>query len=280
MAILAHVDTQSATNAIGDLATAEGEEIPLDRGALLIAAAFDHEVDVEHELGVLDSLAQGVARRMPHDLDPLASVNELNDYLFENIGLEGNDTDYYDPKNSLIHEVLRRRLGIPITLSLVYVEVGRRLGVPFQGVGMPGHFLVRHRDERSLYIDPFYKGVLLSEEDCAERLKKISTSVRWDKSFLHPISSRAFLARMLRNLSAIYVSKNEAKQAITALHILVAIQPEEPGHLRDRGLLLHQTGDNGSALSDLESYLNSSFAAPDAWYIQRVVDQIRPPKHS
>ena len=249
--------------------------MPLDRGAFLIAAAFDPDLDVEREISVLDALAQGAARRFSDDLEPLAAVNELNEYLFDHVCFGGNDADYYDPCNSLLHEVLRRRLGIPITLSVVYIETGRRLGVPLRGVGMPGHFLVRHDAEPSLYIDPFHRGALLSEEECAEWLRRTSGPVRWEPAFLAPVTDRAILARMLRNLSAVWVKRDDAMNAILALGLLMAVQPEEAGHWRDRGMLRYKRGDCALALEDLERYLDAAFSAPDAWYVRRVIEKIR-----
>ncbi len=224
------MDAESATNALEELSRRAQDDLPLDRGALLIAAAFDPEVDVDRETGLLDSLAQGASRRVSAELDPLTAINELNAYLFDHVGFAGNEADYYDPKNSMLHEVLRRRLGIPITLSVVYIEVGRRLGLPLRGVGMPGHFLVRHDEEPSAHIDPYYRGTLLSEAECVERLRRISGAVRWDRSFLDPVTDRSVLARMLRNLSAIWVGRNDTPRAILSLGLLMAVQPEESGH--------------------------------------------------
>ena len=269
------VDAQSATDALAELAADARDDLPLDRGAFLIAAAFAPDLDVEREIGVLDALAQGGSRRVSVGLDPLTAINELNEYLFDHVGFAGNDGDYYDPRNSLLHEVLRRRLGIPITLSVVYIEAGRRLGMPLRGVGMPGHFLVRHDSEPSLYIDPFHRGALLNETECAERLRRISDTVRWERAFLTPAADRAILARMLRNLSAVWVKRDDAPNAILALGLLMAVQPEESGHWRDRGMLRYKRGDSALALEDLERYLEASFSAPDAWYVRRLIERIR-----
>ena len=269
------MDLATASERFESLTRISGEDIDLAIGALLIAAHFDPEVDVERELRLLDSLAAGVRDRMPLEGTPLASINVLNEYLFDDIGLAGNEADYYDPNNSLLHQVLRRRLGIPITLSLIYIEVGARLGVPLVGIGMPGHFLVRHLDEKDLYIDPFNRGILLSEEECKARLRKISASIRWDQSFLAPVSNRAFLARMLRNLSAIWVRRGELTNAVITLGMLIALQPGEMGHRRDRGMLRYRLGDRQQALEDLETYLHNDFAAPDAWYVRRLTEKIR-----
>ncbi|MEX2598198.1 MAG: transglutaminase-like domain-containing protein [Dehalococcoidia bacterium] len=269
------MDHATAIERFERLAELSGDDVDLAAGALLIAAAFDHDVDVEHELRVLDALAAGVRDRMPLEGSHLASVNVLNDYLFDEIGFAGNEAHYYDPRNSLLHEVLARRLGIPITLSLVYIETGCRLGIPLQGVGMPGHFLVRHVEEDSLYIDPFYRGIMLSEVECAERLRKITGNIRWDRSFLHPINNRSFLARILRNLSAIWVKEEALDDAVLTLGMLIALQPGEPGHRRDRGMLRYRLGEHDNALHDLETYLENDVAAPDAWYVRRLTEEIR-----
>lgn len=268
------MDAPSATRTLGELAAAQ-DGPPLDRGALLIAAAFDSSVDRDRELALLDSLARGADGRVTASLDPLAAVNALNEYLFDHVGFRGNEADYYDPRNSLLHEVLRRRLGIPITLSLVYIETGRRLGVPLVGVGMPGHFLVRHQQEEALFIDPFYSGGLLSESECAERLRAISGAVRWHRSFLEPVTNQAFLARMLRNLAAVWVERGEAGNAVLSLDLLIALQPKETGHHRDRGMLHYRRGEHGLALTDLERYLDTASSAPDAWHVRRMVERIR-----
>lgn len=269
------MDAITATEALAQAAAEHGDDAPLDRGAFLIAAAFDPEVDVERELKALDALARGAERSVAGAEGALSAVNELNEYLFDHVGFSGNEHDYYEPRNSLLHEVLRRRLGIPITLSVVYIEVGRRLGMPLRGVGMPGHFLVRHDDEPSLFVDPYYRGAVLTEQECAERLRSIADTVRWERAFLTPVTPRAILARMLRNLSAVWVKRGDTESAIVALGLLMAVQPEETGHWRDRGMLRYQLGDHALALADLERYIDVSFTAPDVWYVRRVIERIR-----
>jgi regulator of sirC expression with transglutaminase-like and TPR domain len=250
------------------------EELDLARCALLTAACADPFVNVDDGLAHLDSLAEGGRNLVAAADGPLAQVNALNEYLFDTVGFSGNEADYYDPRNSLLDQVLKRKVGIPISLSLVYIETGARLGVPLAGVGMPGHFLVRHEGEDSLFIDPFHRGVMLSERECAERLKQISDSVRWNSSFLEPIGKRAFLARMLRNLGAIWAHREELNKAVDVLSMLIALQPGEPGHHRDRGVLRQRMGQKSLALQDLEYYLTNENSGPDAWFIRRMVDGI------
>ena len=136
---------------------------------------------------------------MGAEREPLHALNTLSEYLFDEVGFRGNREDYYDPRNSLLNCVLSRRQGIPITLSLVYVEVGRRLGIPLVGVGMPGHFLVKHQAIDDLYIDPFHSGILLSEFECALRLQEmVGERLRWNPDYLAPVNKLSFIARIMR----------------------------------------------------------------------------------
>ena len=244
------------------LASSPDDEIDLARAALLIATVEYPRLDVERELAVLDSLAAAASRRMEEGTDPLYRVNTLSEYLFEEAGFRGNEDDYYDPRNSFLNDVLTRRTGIPISLSLVYIEAGKRLGIPLVGVGMPGHFLVRHREVEDLYIDPFYGGILLSEEECAERLLQVTGAQHpWDPRYLDPVGNRELIARMLRNLKAIYLRRNDHSRALSIIGWLLALSPEAAHELRDRGLVHYELGDYDRALDDLRGYLDR--VAPD-----------------
>ena len=159
------METEEAWRKLTAIAQYPEEEIELDWAALVLAVTEYPELDIAQETAALDSLAAGVARRLGDLRDPLFCVNTLSEYLFDELGFRGNQDEYYDPRNSYLNEVLIRRLGIPITLALVYIETGRRLGVPLLGVGMPGHFMVRHRDVEDLFVDPFHGGILLTEEE-------------------------------------------------------------------------------------------------------------------
>ncbi len=185
--------------------------IDLGLAAFLIAATRYPGLDVAAQLNLLDSLASGGRSLFTEEDDPLYCSNTLSQYLFDEVGFKGNRDQYYDPRNSYLNDVLERRLGIPISLSLLYIEVGRRLGVPLVGVGMPGHFLVRHRDVRELFIDPFFGGILLSVEECAERLAEVTGGgIPWRREHLATVTKRGFLVRMLRNLQGIYTERQDA----------------------------------------------------------------------
>ena len=164
------MEAREVWNQFDHIVSVPDEEIDLARAALLIAATEYPGLSIERELFRIDAIAEGVAARMDDDT-PLYQLNRLSEYLFDELKFAGNHTNYHDPRNSFLNDVIERRVGIPITLSLLYIEVGKRLGVPLVGIGMPGHFIVRHRDEPDVFVDPFHGGILLSEDECAERLK-------------------------------------------------------------------------------------------------------------
>ena len=258
-----------------DLAESSDSGIDLATAALLIAAAEYPDLNIASQMGVLDSLSAGAAKRLGEDRDPLFTVNTLSEYLFDEIGFSGNQEDYYDPRNSFLNEVLSRRVGIPITLSLVCIEVGKRLDIPLVGVGMPGHFLLKHRDEEDLFIDPYHRGVLLSEEECTQRLRQVAgPNVAWDSRFLAPISNRDYIARILRNLKAIFAERRDHQRALTMIDRLVALYPESPQERRDRGLVHYQLQHHEEALVDLKFYLEATTENRETEAVQRLVSRL------
>ena len=252
------------------------DEIELARAALLIAATEYPQLDIDAEFAVLDSLAAGASRRLGEGRDPLFCVNALSDYLFDELGIHGNQEDYYDPRNSFLNEVLSRRLGIPISLSLLYIEVGKRLEVPLMGVGMPGHFMVRHREVEDLFIDPFHGGLLLSEEECSQRLSQVTGAiVPWDSRYLAPVANREFIARMLRNLKGIYMAQGDSSRALSMIDWLLALQPQAVYERRDRGLVHYELGHYPQALDDLQGYLDSTPDSSGSEQLRELVGQLR-----
>lgn len=250
------------------------EQFDLARASLLVAAARYPGWEPSAELAKLDGLAKGAASLVRAGDEPIAQLNALSQYLFDEIGLRGNQDEYYDPRNSYLHLVLQRRLGIPITLSLIYIETGRRLGVPLVGIGMPGHFLVRHRDVPDLFVDCFHKGILLSMEECETRFRQVvGEGADWSPAWLAPLPNRDFLARMLRNLKGIYLQRNAYAEAIETLDFLVALLPGSPDERRDRGLAHYRAGQYAAAKADLEAYLAAVPAGPDATRVRGLIEQ-------
>ena len=254
---------------------ADDASVDLARAALLIAAMEYPDLDIDHELGLLDSLAAGAAHRLGENRETIYAINTLSEYLFDEVGLQGNADDYYDARNSYLNQVLKRRLGIPITLSLVYLEVGKRLDIPLVGIGMPGHFLLRHRDETGLFVDPFNRGILLSEEECAQRLTEITQDrINWDPEFLNPISNREYLARMLNNLKSIYLQQGNFQRALNIMDRLIKLRPHALSELRDRGLVKHRLGINQGAADDIATYLRTAPPGPDSEELRAILKQI------
>ncbi len=194
-------------------------EVPLDEAALCIAAHAAPGLDVDAQLARLDDLA---ARCREPTLDGLRRL------LFSDLGFVGNTLDYHDPRNSLLHEVLDRRTGIPITLAVVLMEVGRRLGVPLAGVSMPGHFLVRDRVDPEVFVDAFDHGRVIDRAGCRRRFHALHPGVPFDERFLDPSPRRAVVVRMLANLQGIYVRAADRD----ALRWVLALRSSVPGEGR------------------------------------------------
>jgi len=188
-------------------------------------------------------------------------IATLNAYLYEELGFSGNRERYDDPRNSFLNEVLDRRVGIPISLAIVYLEIGRRAGVRLEGVNFPGHFLVRAPGSPSdadeeLIIDPFHAGALLSEIDCRHLLRQhLGDEAAFDRSLLATATRQQIVVRMLVNLKRLYVRMNSFPQARAIADLLLAVDPSALAELRDRGLLAYHMEDFAAALKDLETYL-------------------------
>ena len=248
----------------------------LAEGALLIALEAYPELDVAACLRRLDAVARAVSASLGMELEPRRIVSRLNACLFKEHGLRGNRRDYYDPRNSFLNEVLDRKAGIPITLSIIYIDVGRAIGLPVSGVGLPGHFVVRYgaRPE-PFYVDPFHTGKLLSAQDCADRVKEIyGRDMAWQDAFLDEVDDLRILARVLNNLKVIYVRKGAHELALGAVERLVMLHPA-PSEIRDRGLLRAQLGYLQPALDDLSAYLEACPEAPDAAAMRRHAEALQ-----
>jgi regulator of sirC expression with transglutaminase-like and TPR domain len=254
----------------------EDEKIDLIRAALLIARTEYPNLDMEAYAARLEELARRVASRAP-DIDPHRTLAALNQVLFEEVKLRGNREDYYDPRNSFLNDVLDRGLGIPITLSIVYMEVARRVGFHLSGVGMPGHFLLKHYGEAGeILIDCFNRGDILSRQDCQSRLDEIySGEMTLRPEFLHPISRRQILTRMLNNLKTVYLSTRNFRKALPIADLVLVIHPQSAEDVKQRALLRYSMGLHRLAAEDLDEYLKMSPKASDAEEIRQMALSIR-----
>jgi regulator of sirC expression with transglutaminase-like and TPR domain len=242
----------------------------LAHAALVIARIEYPRLDVEAYLAKLDAMGE-LARRAIQchsestgDSSTLSCIKAVNNCLFEELHFVGNRDKYEDPRNSCLNEVLDRRTGIPITLSVVYMEIARRAGLQIDGINFPGHFLVRCPEVRSrgssgLIIDPFHGGALLSEHDCRLLLQRhVGSEVAFNKSLLAPTTRLQIIVRMLLNLKRIYVHMRSFPQARDVTELLLAMTPSALSELRDRGLLAYHLNDVAGALRDLQTYLKLS----------------------
>jgi regulator of sirC expression with transglutaminase-like and TPR domain len=252
----------SASNAPG---------VGLAQAALVIARIEYPNLNAERYLTVLDAMGHAAHRVIERetaekgDSSTLVRIKAFNNYLFDDLQFTGSSRERYeDPRNSCLNEVLDQRTGIPITLSLVYMEVGRRAGLQIEGVNFPGHFLVRcpevgGRGNSGLIVDPFHGGALLSEHDCRALLQKhVGAEVAFSKSLLAPTTRQQIVIRMLINLKRIYVHMRSFPQARDVTELLLAMTPSALSELRDRGLLAYHLNDVSGALRDLQTYLKLS----------------------
>lgn len=242
----------------------------LAQAALVIARIEYPRLDIETYIAKLDSMGDLARRAVERHTDStgdqsrLACIRAVNEYLFTDLRFVGNREKYEDPRNSCLNEVLDRRTGIPITLSVVYMEIARRAGIQIDGVNFPGHFLVRcpeaaGRASSGLIIDPFHGGALLSEHDCRLLLQRhVGTEVAFNKSLLAPTTRLQIIVRMLLNLKNVYVKMRSFPQARDVTELLLAVTPSALNELRDRGLLAYHLNDVTGALRDLQSYLKLS----------------------
>jgi regulator of sirC expression with transglutaminase-like and TPR domain len=252
-------------------------EFRLAEGALLIAQEEYPTLEMGDYLSRLDTIAAHISARLGFELEPRRIVAEMNAYLFDDQGFRGNEGDYYDARNSFLNDVLDRKMGIPITLAVLYLDIGRNVGLPIVGVGLPGHFIVQYSAQAApFWIDPFYGGQILTPADCASRLAQVyGQVVPWQDAYLHAVSDHDILARMLNNLKAIYVQRHDYGRALATVERLILLLPDLPTEIRDRGLLRGQLGHLEAALDDLQHYLQLAPASPDAPLISQHIAALR-----
>jgi regulator of sirC expression with transglutaminase-like and TPR domain len=252
------------------------DQIDLAKAALYIAQEEYPDLDTAAYLNALDVMAAEVEERLPVERYPLRIIQSLNKYFYDDLGYTGNTSNYYDPRNSFLNEVIDQRTGIPISLSVLYLEVARRLDFPMVGIGMPGHFLIRPEfQDTGIFVDAFNRGEILFEQDCEERLAQIyGRPVQLQPRFTEAVSPRQLLTRMLTNLKFIYLNRKDLSRALAAVERILLLYPDAPMELRDRGILYYQLGYVSKASQDLEIYLAMLPNAADADAIRRLLEQL------
>lgn len=257
-----------------EMLSREDGRIELASACLQIAEDAYPGLDVDGYVGEIERLAKRLRARLAPDTAVEDRVIALNEFLFDDLGFSGNVDDYYDPRNSYLNEVLDRRTGIPITLAVLYMEIGRRIDLPLEGVSFPGHFLVRlPLRGGTLVLDPFSGGVPQSEAELRERLKRVIprdaaggvpvAELPLDQ-FLEPASNRQILARVLRNLKGVYREKDDPGRLLEVLNRMIIVAPDSAAELRDRGLIYQRLECWRPALKDLTDYLEREPDAADS----------------
>ncbi|HWO94726.1 MAG TPA: transglutaminase-like domain-containing protein [Dehalococcoidia bacterium] len=263
--------------ALGALMRTPPAQIDLAYAALLIAQEAYPNLDPNPYLAQLDSMAAELRSRLRASAGAPKTLQAMNRYLFEEIGFRGNTEEYYDPRNSYLNDVLDRRVGIPITVSLIYMEVARRLGIELQGVAMPGHFLVKYaRREGQVVIDPFHTGAVLSAKDLRERILAAGGKPEEASLYLAAATKRQIITRMLHNLRHIHLAGRDFDRALGIVEMMLAVSPWDLDAIRDRGLIQYQRHAYSEALRDLEVYLEYRPEADDAGSIWESVQTLRP----
>jgi len=262
-----------ALQPFAQLISREDARIDLARACLLIAQDAYPDLDVERYIGEIERMATRLRARLAPSAAGEDRVVALNQLLYEELGYWGNTQDYYDPRNSYLNEVIDRRTGMPITMSILYMELGRRIGLPVEGVSFPGHFLVRVRLRGGmLVLDPFSGGAPQSEDELRSRVKRVipdgvaddlpASELPLDQ-FLEPATNRQILARVLRNLKGIYRKANKPERMLDVLNRMLLVTPDASAELRDRGYVYQRLECYRAAFKDLTDYAEREPDAPD-----------------
>ena len=248
--------------------------IRLDCAALHLARDLYPNVNVAHYVYQLDMFAEEVAAHRP-GLSATLRYQAMREVLIERHGLTG-DGDYYDPQNNYLNRVLDRRVGIPISLSIIWIEVGRRLKWPVSGISLPGHFLVRFDDpERFVLADPFGEGRSLSLDDCRQLVAQcVDRPVKFSEKSLRRLDTRGILSRVLRNLRSLYLAERDWPQLASVLRRLIALEPRNGKHLQDLAAVHTRLGDVRGAYGYLQVYLDRAPRAKDHDLVRNNLDRL------
>jgi regulator of sirC expression with transglutaminase-like and TPR domain len=260
-----------------ELLSGQNEDLELDRAALELAAIEYPDLDPCDFLAILDSYAVELAGRLPDVCTGKQFVGATNAYLFGELGFAGNARNYYDPCNSCLNEVLTSRTGIPITLSLIYMEIARRLAKPVFGIGLPGHFLVQYDDGQfTTFIDPFHDGALLTSEECYDLARRSSgEDYVNDPGLLARVSKQQIIRRMINNLRTVYFFRRAHAKALKVLDLLLAANPNSADEYKQRSVVLLEMKNYAGARNNLERYLTLAPDSPDHEQMRKQLTAIK-----
>ena len=263
-----------------DILDVPRERISLAEAALVIAGDEYPVLDVAAYLQRIDEMASTLRSRLRADISPADKLALLNRYLFDELGFSGNSDDFYDPRNSYLSDVIDRKLGIPITLSVLYIEVGQRLALPLSGVSFPGHFLVKCAlRDGAIVLDTYAKGASLGIKDLQKRLRVLSGGMDVTPEAVMRLLRSAepveIVARMLRNLKAIHAERGDKTRALTAVNRVLDLYPDAADEYRDRARLHEDLECFRAALADFETYLRLQPQAEDLRSVRAKIAVLR-----
>jgi len=252
-------------------------DISLAQAALMIARLEYPELDINDYLSKINNLAAEINKRLPATANAAEILKQLNHVLFVEKGYGGNSSSYYDPRNSFLNDVIERKLGIPISLSILYIELGHALGLPLSGVSFPGHFLVKLEiSDGAIVLDPYYGGISLNEEDIEDRLREYY-GARLDKSLAQGVlassTNKNIILRVMRNLRNLYMQDENWLKALPLADLMVEMDIDQPDALKARAAIYDQQECHIPALADYSAYLKLSPDTVGNQFIRaRVID--------
>jgi regulator of sirC expression with transglutaminase-like and TPR domain len=258
---------------------ADCESVSLARLVLQIAVSEFPELIVEAQLEKLKTIASEIQRRLSPGADDNETLEKAHEHLFDELRFQGDRHQYYDPTNSYLNKVLSRCMGLPILLCVAYLDIGERLGLPMEGVGLPGHFIVRYKGgigSKERFIDPFNRGKVLDRAGCRAMVEQLTGGrLPWDDDYLCGVDNRYILTRILNNLKGAYHRLADLNRALRVQNYLVALNPDSPHEYRDRGLIYVQLESSRGALADFSHYLTLLPSAPDADVVKYQISMLK-----
>lgn len=229
------------------------------------------DLDLVFYINKLNSMGEELRNSISDVKNPTYLISMLNEYMFDTLGFDGNRDDYYNPRNNFLNVVIERKTGIPITLSIIYIQLGSYIGLDLRPVGFPGHFLVKYSEE--MILDPFNGGALLDVDDLQEILDNTyGNGVQFSPEYLNEIEPEKILVRILRNLKNSYMQSFNYKTAMHCINMVLGLLPDDPEEIRDKGVVQSRLLQNDLAIRSLEKYLE---LAPEADDVDYVLDLIR-----
>ena len=254
---------------------AKSQNYNLVEKCLKLAQILEYpDLDISKYIGMINEIGNSLKMSINKSENPTYKISMLNEHLFQNSGFKGDTDDYYNPKNNFLNEVLEKKSGIPITLSIIYSEVAKHIDLVIRIVGFPSHVLVKYNEE--IILDPFNQGKLLNIDDLHEILvKNYGGQVEFSPEFLDEIPQEKILIRMVRNLKNSYVNSYGYEKAMRCANMILALEPESAEDVRDKGILEERFLNHGPALQLLNQYLEQNPDAEDADFVLDLIKDIR-----